>query len=249
MSLKLYDRGNRVRQLQLLLNAEPSTRPRLKPDGIFGQKTADAVRLFQKKHGLSVDGIAGPATWRALGQFPEAVKVVNTDSVEVPWLQVAVSELGVHEYSLPGKHNQRIIQYHHTTTLKKTWIAGANRDETAWCSSFVNWVMNQCGHEGTNNALAKSWLDWGTALREPRKGAITVIKKKGQSSDQATGSTTGYHVGFLIRQTPNYVRLLGGNQGDRVKYSNFYFSKWAVHGYRWPELNFGDFNRFTEYLA
>lgn len=35
-------------------------------DGIFGPKTEAGVRLFQKEHGLVVDGIAGPNTIREL---------------------------------------------------------------------------------------------------------------------------------------------------------------------------------------
>jgi peptidoglycan hydrolase-like protein with peptidoglycan-binding domain len=35
-------------------------------DGIFGAKTATAVRSFQQALGIAVDGIVGPLTWRAL---------------------------------------------------------------------------------------------------------------------------------------------------------------------------------------
>jgi len=35
-------------------------------DGIYGQKTEDAVRAFQKASGLTADGICGPRTWDAL---------------------------------------------------------------------------------------------------------------------------------------------------------------------------------------
>ncbi len=35
-------------------------------DGIFGSATRAAVRAFQSDHGLKVDGICGPKTWRAL---------------------------------------------------------------------------------------------------------------------------------------------------------------------------------------
>ena len=36
-------------------------------DGIFGSRTAEAVKTFQRKNGLTADGIVGPATLRALG--------------------------------------------------------------------------------------------------------------------------------------------------------------------------------------
>lgn len=37
-------------------------------DGIFGPKTAAAVRSLQSARGLAVDGIAGPFTFQALFQ-------------------------------------------------------------------------------------------------------------------------------------------------------------------------------------
>lgn len=35
-------------------------------DGIFGAKTQEAVRNYQRSRGLSVDGIVGCNTWRSL---------------------------------------------------------------------------------------------------------------------------------------------------------------------------------------
>ncbi|MEW6446958.1 MAG: spore cortex-lytic enzyme [Bacillota bacterium] len=40
-------------------------------DGVYGNETAKAVRTFQWKNGLRVDGVVGPETWAALG-FPVA---------------------------------------------------------------------------------------------------------------------------------------------------------------------------------
>jgi N-acetylmuramoyl-L-alanine amidase len=40
-----------------------------RPDGIFGRRTADALRAFQHECGLVVDGVCGPATLRALRQL------------------------------------------------------------------------------------------------------------------------------------------------------------------------------------
>lgn len=36
-------------------------------DGVYGPQTTEAVKAFQRKNGLTPDGVAGPATLRALG--------------------------------------------------------------------------------------------------------------------------------------------------------------------------------------
>ena len=40
-----------------------------KIDYIFGPQTAEAVKCFQRKNGLSADGIVGPKTWKALDPY------------------------------------------------------------------------------------------------------------------------------------------------------------------------------------
>ena len=229
-TLKPGARGPVVKELQTLLNSRLIPSPRLGEDGDFGERTRDAVMQFQRTKGLVADGVVGPKTWTALGSKPLAqpLPVPPSAGSGPAWMQIAEAEVGVHEHALPGQHNQRIVEYHQTTTLKAT------ADETPWCSSFVNWVITKAGYRGTNNALAKSWLDWGSKLETPRVGAIAVIKKKGASSDVATGSSTGFHVGFFVSTTAVHLRLLGGNQSDQVKYSSFSLTAYEVRGYRWP---------------
>lgn len=64
--LKNGSRGEDVRRLQEILKQlgfDPGP-----IDGIFGPKTEAAVKAFQKKYGLVVDGIVGPQTWRKLAE-------------------------------------------------------------------------------------------------------------------------------------------------------------------------------------
>ena len=58
--------GGHVKTLQILLNKY--SRANLAVDGVFGGATEHAVRLYQRKQGLTVDGVVGKATWTKLLQ-------------------------------------------------------------------------------------------------------------------------------------------------------------------------------------
>lgn len=226
--LKLHDHGMEVRQFQLLLNSILKLFPKLNPDGHFGQLTHNAVVTLQKRAGLEADGEVGARTRAALSLKPVSTPAEIVVRRSAAWMDMAVAELGVHEDSIDGQHNDRIVEYHRSTGL------GATDDETPWCSSFVNWVMQQSGRTGTGSAAAKSWLDWGDAVAAAKLGDVVVIKKQTPGVTQATGSASGFHVGFFISITGTHVRILGGNQGNQVKYSNFALSSYKVEGYRRP---------------
>ena len=62
---KYGSQGEEVRQIQTKLKRWGYYNGSV--DGIFGSKTLAAVKLFQKKNGLTVDGIAGSKTLAAMG--------------------------------------------------------------------------------------------------------------------------------------------------------------------------------------
>jgi murein L,D-transpeptidase YcbB/YkuD len=64
--LKKGDSGSTVVIVQHALNIS-GIQPALDEDGIFGNDTDAAVKAFQQKNKLQVDGIVGPATFAALG--------------------------------------------------------------------------------------------------------------------------------------------------------------------------------------
>lgn len=67
--LRAGSKGAAVRELQVLLRRAGAA---LDPDGDFGPATERAVRAWQKKAGLEVDGVAGPLTMDSLARFRTA---------------------------------------------------------------------------------------------------------------------------------------------------------------------------------
>lgn len=65
-TLKHGDSGEAVRALQILLLGRGESLPRYGLDGDFGQETENAVKKFQKKNGLTDDGVPGQLTWSEL---------------------------------------------------------------------------------------------------------------------------------------------------------------------------------------
>lgn len=142
--------------------------------------------------------------------------------IPAPWMEHARKELGVAEK--PGRASNPRIKLYYTATA----LGGDPEDSTTpWCSAFVNFVMQEAGWKGTRRANARSWLDWGEKLEEPRHGAIAVLWR------DSPGSPKG-HVAFFeaFRDAGKFVWLLGGNQMNRVGYQKYPIDR--VLGYRWP---------------
>ena len=89
-TLSLDSTGEDVKYLQKVLNADVAANS-LVVDGVFGQKTKEAVMAFQKDKDLDVDGIVGANTWTIVdiiytgltptlrrGSTDEFVKILQT---------------------------------------------------------------------------------------------------------------------------------------------------------------------------
>jgi Transglycosylase-like domain/Putative peptidoglycan binding domain len=84
--VKRGDRGDAVRKVQSALGVGA--------DGDFGPVTERAVKSFQRKHGLVVDGIVGPQTRAALGldPFSRSGVVRGSRSTSLPRILVRIAE-------------------------------------------------------------------------------------------------------------------------------------------------------------
>jgi len=169
------------------------------------------------RHGQAVRAfITGMGLWWS--DQMTSLRMVVDELRAAPWLRVARGELGVRAFDA-GASNPRITGYHAGTN-----IAGYD-DKANWCSSFVDWSLRRAGVAGTGSALARSWLDWGEPIAEPRPGCIAVLWREDPRSWKG-------HVGFFVRRDGEDVVLLGGNQLGAVREQRHPAAN--VLGYRWP---------------
>lgn len=206
------------------------------PDGLIEPSGETLGRLHEYCHGLSkksqeanhsilkakqpADGLPSWMRSFATGAYDAAIHLLPQPANKMPeWIAAAEQEYGVGEAEETDK--KKISEYHSTT--KNLPKAGKKQlaEETPWCSSFVNWVMIQAGIEGTNSRSSHSWRNWGDTLDKPAVGSVAFIDWGPIYPDKPDKQGKG-HVGFVVGKTDKgRIVLLGGNQGDKVKYAAF----------------------------
>lgn len=81
-----------------------------------------------------------------------------------------------------------------------------------WCAAFMNAVLKESGHEGTNSLTARSFLAYGTKVASPVEGDILIFKR---GNSQELGHVA-FFVGYEYINNKKYIKALGGNQKQSV---------------------------------
>ena len=124
-------------------------------------------------------------------------------------IEIALSQVGIKEIS-GKKDNPEVIKYFDEIGYNGKQL----KDETAWCSAFANWVCKMAGVDYSKKLNARSWLKIGNKTTEPQVGDVVVFWRGSPSSWKG-------HVAFFIRDTKNWIYVLGGNQNNQVKISAY----------------------------
>lgn len=226
-----------VKQIQLALRAAGHE---LLADGGFGKITEVAVKDFQQKHGLHVDGQVGPATAAALdialagGLTQPKTLLSQSPKASVygvaPWLSVMRAIDGTKEVQ-GGKDSPVILQWVKEIVAAYPDLKGAvgwyNHDSIPWCGLAVGYAVAKTGFKPPAALLgAANWFnDWkdGYRLDAPCRGAILVKTRTG-----------GGHVTVYECEDANNYYCRGGNQSDMVNVSAIRKDN-TVRGFMWPK--------------
>ena len=119
-------------------------------------------------------------------------------------MEIAFEEYGVREIK-GAKDNPEILKYFQEIGYNGSQM----KDETAWCSAFVNWVMKQANLSYSGKLNARSWLKIGQETKTPKLGDIVVFWREKRNSWKG-------HVAFYITENNDYIYVLGGNQNNQV---------------------------------
>lgn len=141
-------------------------------------------------------------------------------------VKIGLSQYGIKE--LPGiNSNPEINKYFDSTGYSHLNL----KEETAWCSAFINWCADKAGLEHTGQLFARSWLKTGIQTEEPKLGDVVIFWRGKSPNELITGSNIKKgHVGIFIRETDYHIYCLGGNQSNSVNIAAY--SRNRLLGYR-----------------
>lgn len=134
--LKYGDRGKEVEELQKILKKYGYDIGRTGIDGIFGKRTEQAVKEFQKDEGLKTDGIVGPETRKALEnrkKFPGRFLRYQLPYMRGKDVKAVQRKVGVKVDGIYGEKTRRAVrQYQKKHKLLVDGIVGPE----TWNSMF-----------------------------------------------------------------------------------------------------------------
>ncbi len=133
-------------------------------------------------------------------------------------LEVALSQYGITEV-VGNKDNPEVLKYFDILGFDGSRL----KDETAWCSAFINWCAIKAGLPYSGKLTARSWLGVGTVVKKPQIGDLVIYSR---------GNPNGWqgHVGVFIREENGVIYTLGGNQKNQVNITAY--SKDRLLGFR-----------------
>lgn len=205
LSLKVGAFGEQVEYLQRTLNARLQPSPGLGVDGDFGPATEAAVRLFQERNSLAVDGIVNSEFWKLLGPVVE--------EMEVPAPEVVNAEV------LPKQPVDLLDGVPFVSCDAWTIVDAADGRELAGKDSVVRRDF------ASTTKMMTAWLVAELALRKPEvlNETLTMSARadetRGSTSDLRTDEQVTIHdalYGLMLPSGNDMSVALAEHFGNRV---------------------------------
>lgn len=171
-TIKKYSKGDEVKVLQLVLGFTGKD-----VDGKFGKNTEKALKAWQKKNGLTADGVAGEKTWTKVAEIAPTLKTGS----EGTW--VLILEILLETMTDDGKYLAEEKQVVKAYQLSKKLEADGIVGKKTWACLFgvVHEVVTS---NGTNSKQPVNYKQY-----DSRWGSIVYTKNNTYNKKQTIKSS------------------------------------------------------------
>ncbi|AMV07832.1 XVIPCD domain-containing protein [Xanthomonas citri] len=177
-------RGAEVRTLQQTLQQlgyKDAGGNELKADGAYGQRTSDAVKAFQRAHGLQDDGVVGRDTQAALKQAEKTPLLSEKTNPDHPLFNQAVNKLEQLGPNAFANRQQLVNAAGHMTFEAK--VSGMQRIDMVAQSKDGNGLFAVQG-QPTDPAHQRIYTEKTTAAERPLEQSSNAVRQEAQTQTQ-----------------------------------------------------------------
>lgn len=187
MILQEGNKGKEVKELQSLLGLS-------NVDGIFGNITKLAIKAFQKKHNLTVDGIMGPETWKVLVKDKKPVEsfyqpVIVAEDFSDPEEQLIVEQVK-EDCPTSAKIEELaalILNFKYTRKIRRIIYHCTATQPTVSVTAILNYWRNNLG-----------WKNPGYHIIVKADGSWTLLQNFNLVSNGVAGrNSDSIHVSYI----------------------------------------------------
>ncbi|MDO5498361.1 MAG: peptidoglycan-binding protein [Propionibacteriaceae bacterium] len=179
-------RGEKVRALQLLLNANGAG---LSVDGIFGGGTKKAVENYQRAKGLRIDGQAGPVTLGSLTASPNLQKGSSGLRVQAAQRLLNANGAGLSVDGQFGDNTRRaVINFQNAKRLQGDGIIGPK----TWSALFGGATTTPPTQTPSHNIYTRIDPRNGCYDQSVRVGKISARQRENARTIIAVGKAHGF---------------------------------------------------------
>ena len=184
-TLRVGSRGPAVVHLQQLLARAGYNLGPPGIDGKFGPHTEAAVRAFQHRNNLSIDGIAGPRTMAAFGNTNIESPAANSSATKPTATKPTAATIAPHELMPAAKKSAE-------------QFLGSQLDDASW-----DMLIKAVTAEASNNSSEQAWV-MGVILNRLRSGKWGRSMHSVLHAENQFQAVTGTKVN--PGRSPNFVR-------------------------------------------
>ena len=235
-ALKSGSQGEQVRNLQRQLKALGFYNGQA--DGDYGPATEEAVKAFQKKHGLEDDGIIGVKTWTKLAATAPTVKNKKSDKEATLAAQFLLGFTGDDLDGICGsKTKARIKSYQSASKLSVDGICGAK----TWAALLGVAAQSAPATTGSRINDCIHYIQWDSKWKNVKYSIYTSKQTIGSSGCGTTAMAMILAQWIDKNITPVETSALSVDNGFRTRNSG---TAWGF--YEFCFKHYGGFSKFVQ---